>query len=219
VVNPVDEGRTSRLTARGAATRGRIVRAAADLMFVKGVHATTLDEVCAASNTSKSQLYQHFADRSLLVREVVSLQARELLDRQEEQLGRLTSVRGLQRWRDAIVQRNTIHSGAYGCELGSLSSELADEDEDVRLTLAGYFASWEAMLAAGLSRMRDAGVLRSDADPARLATGIMAALQGGYVLAQAARDVAPMRIALDMAIDHVRIFAVAPTSGGGFDMD
>ena len=33
-----------RITARGAVTRDRIVRAAADLMFVKGVHATTLDD-------------------------------------------------------------------------------------------------------------------------------------------------------------------------------
>ncbi|MCC9182516.1 MULTISPECIES: hypothetical protein [Mycolicibacterium] len=33
-----------RLTARGAATRARIVSAAAELMYLKGVTATTLDE-------------------------------------------------------------------------------------------------------------------------------------------------------------------------------
>src|SRR5437763_14362660 len=47
------------LTARGAATRDHIVQAAADLMYVKGVHATTLDDVRAATGTSKSQLYRH----------------------------------------------------------------------------------------------------------------------------------------------------------------
>lgn len=55
--------------------------------------------------------------------------------------------------------------------------------------------------------MRAKGVLRADADPGVLATGLMAALQGGYLLAQAARDVTPMRIALDMAIAHVRTWA------------
>ena len=35
----------------------------------------------------------------------------------------------------------------------------------------------------------------------------MAALQGGYLLAQTAHDGAPMAIALDMAIAHVRSFA------------
>jgi AcrR family transcriptional regulator len=183
-------------------------------MFVKGVNATTLDEVRAASNTSKSQLYGHFADKSALVREVVSLQARELLDRQAQQLLRLKSIRGLERWRDAIIQRSAIRSSAYGCELGSLSSELANQDEGVRIALAEHFADWEALLATSMTRMRDAGTLRPDADPARLATGIMAALQGGYVLAQAARDVAPMRIALDMAIDHVRVFTTASKNHG-----
>lgn len=33
----------------------------------------------------------------------------------------------------------------------------------------------------------------------------MAALQGGYLLAQTAHDVTPMEIALDMALDHVRM--------------
>jgi TetR/AcrR family transcriptional regulator, transcriptional repressor for nem operon len=60
--------------------------------------------------------------------------------------------------------------------------------------------------------MVDAGVLRPDADPDVLATGVMAAVQGGYLLAQTARDVTPMQIALDMAVAHVKSFATAPTT-------
>jgi hypothetical protein len=39
-----------------------------------------------------------------------------------------------------------------------------------------------------------------------LTTGVIAALQGGYLLAQTARDTKPMEIALDMALAHVRTF-------------
>ncbi|WP_345125010.1 helix-turn-helix domain-containing protein [Streptomyces chiangmaiensis] len=49
-------------------TRSRIVEAAAELFHVDGVHAVTLDDVRAASGTSKSQLYHHFADKDELVR-------------------------------------------------------------------------------------------------------------------------------------------------------
>ncbi|MED7827363.1 TetR/AcrR family transcriptional regulator [Streptomyces chiangmaiensis] len=56
------------LAARGAMTRSRIVEAAAELFHVDGVHAVTLDDVRAASGTSKSQLYHHFADKDELVR-------------------------------------------------------------------------------------------------------------------------------------------------------
>lgn len=182
------------------------MQAAADLMFVRGVAATTLDDVRAASSTSKSQLYHHFPDKDALVHEVIALQADDILTRQEEQLRRLNSIRGLERWRDAIVQRNALRNGAYGCPLGSLASELADQDEQARSALAQHFDTWERLLADGLARMREAGKLRPDANPEKLATGLMAALQGGYLLAQTSQDSTPMRIALDMGIDQVRTY-------------
>lgn len=204
----------SRLTERGRATRERILRAAADMMYVRGVSSTTLDEVRAASGTSKSQLYRHYPDKDALVRDVVALQAAELLKRQHQLLQRLNSLRGLERWRDALVEHNALRNGAYGCPLGSLASELADQDEEAREALSRHFDTWEGLLEAGLDRMKDSGVLRAEADAEELATGLMAALQGGYLLAQTAQDVKPMRIALDMAIGHVKTYAVPAGDAG-----
>ena len=202
--HPGGVGQTRRLTARGAATRERILLTAADLMRAQGVAATTLEDVRAASATSKSQLYHHFPDKDALVREVIALRARQVLERETHLLGRVNSIRGLERWRDALVSNNALAHGAYGCAIGSLAGELADHDAEARAALATVFARWEELLADALRRMRDGGALRAGAEPARLATGLMAALQGGYLLAQTAHDIAPMAIALDMAIDHVK---------------
>lgn len=194
-------------TPKGEATRQRIIEAAAELMRLKGVGNTTLDDVVVASQTSKSQLYNHFCDKSDLIRAVVHRWGERRLEEQEEDLRRLDSIRGLERWRDAIVQRNTVVGGSYGCILGSLAIELADHDDEARKTLRADFQTWERLLADGLERMRAKGILSTDADPEELATGIMAALQGGYLLAQTAHDSGPMAVALDMAIDHVKTFA------------
>lgn len=199
----------SRLTRRGVATRRRIIEAAAELMYVKGVSSTTLDEVLAASGTSKSQLYNHFADKGQLVRAVVVLRSEEVMEREHAALRRLRSFNGLVRWRDALVQRNALQNGAYGCVLGSIAGEVSDRDEEARMALAATFDEWEKLIEAGLRRMQDAQTLAADADPRKLAIGLMAALQGGYLLAQAAHDVTPMKIALDMALDHVRAFISA----------
>lgn len=176
-------------------------------MYAKGVASTTLDEVMAASGTSKSQLYYHFADKEALVRDIVSYRAAQVLARELQLLQRVDSLRGLQRWRQTVVHRVAMRHGAFGCELGSLASELSDRDGQVRSALAEHFASWESYLAGALERIRDRGELDELADPALLATGIMVALQGGYLLAQTARDARPMEIALDMALDHVRAHA------------
>jgi hypothetical protein len=42
----------------------------------------------------------------------------------------------------------------------------------------------------------------------------MAALQGGYLLAQMANDAGPTGIALDMAIDHVKTYAADEETTG-----
>jgi hypothetical protein len=55
--------------------------------------------------------------------------------------------------------------------------------------------------------MQEAGELRPDADPGVLATGLMAALQGGLLLAQAERSADSLEIALDMALDRIRAHA------------
>jgi len=186
-----------------------MIRAAADLMYVKGVNGTTLDDVRAASGTSKSQLYRYFADKDDLVNEVVQLRSTTILRREEQRLRRLKSFNGLVRWRTALVQQNALQDGAYGCILGSLANELADQNEQARSMMAETFATWETLIAAGLKRMQDNGTLQADADPATLATGLLAALQGGYLLAQTAKDVAPMEVALDMALDHIKSLVVA----------
>ncbi|MGQ4428809.1 TetR/AcrR family transcriptional regulator, partial [Streptomyces violaceoruber] len=66
------------------------------------------------------------------MRDVVALQASEVLDSEHRRLRRLDSFRGLERWRDSLVERNALRNGAYGCPLGSLAGELADRDEVAR---------------------------------------------------------------------------------------
>jgi TetR/AcrR family transcriptional repressor of nem operon len=127
--------------------------------------------------------------------------------REGQYLRRVDSFSGLDRWCRAILRRVTVRRGALGCELGSLSTELSDQDEAARIDLDAHLTSWISLLTAALERMKTNGTLTEDADPPTLATGIMAALQGGYVLAQAARDPGPMHIALELAMDSVRAHA------------
>jgi AcrR family transcriptional regulator len=196
--------RAVRLTPRGAATRQRIVSAAADLIYVRGVSNTSLDDVIEASGTGKSQLYHYFEDKDALVEAVVAEQVERVLAFHRPLLHRFESMRALTRWRDAVVVGNRTRGVQHGCPLGSLASELADRSEPIRARLAEGFAVWESLLAAGLTRMRDKGELASDVDPAEMASAIMTALQGGLLLARTARDPAPLEIALDMALSHVR---------------
>ncbi|GLZ48980.1 transcriptional regulator [Actinomycetospora sp. NBRC 106375] len=203
--------RPRRLTARGAATRERIVVAATDLMYVRGVGATSLDDVVDASGTGKSQLYHYFADKDALVLAVVSTQIDRVLGFQEPLLRDLDSLRDLERWRNALVSGPGMHEGGHGCPLGSLAAELADHSPAVRSALVHGFDAWEELIRDGLARVCARGELAADTDPSALAAGIMAALQGGLLLAQTHRDPRRLAVALDMALGRVPGWNGAPT--------
>jgi hypothetical protein len=89
---------------------------------------------------------------------------------------------------------------------------LSDTDDKARTSLAEHFAEWRGLLSAALGRMRDNDTLRRDADIGALATGLLAAVEGGYLLSQTGRDPRLMQAALNMAIDHVASFAATAES-------
>lgn len=190
------------LTARGAATRLRIVNAAADLIYTHGVDRTSLDEVMAASGVSKSQLYHYFTDKNALVLEVIAFQTKRVFAAQQPHLDALDSFEALRSWRDVIVQLNEeVH--ARGCPLGSLANELANDSESARKSLASSFGAWTDCIEHGLAKMRARGELAPSADPHELAIALLSAVQGGLLLAKTTQASHPLKIAIDMAIDHV----------------
>ena len=189
-------------TGRGAATRARILEAASDLIYAQGVGRTSLDDVMAASHASKSQLYHYFADKDALVLEVIGRQSERVLEAQRPYLETMDSRGAFKAWRNAILRLNKPGLSA-GCPLGSLAAELANESEPARLRIADAFSLWRERIETGLTRMQSRGELIPSAKPRDLAFGLLAAFQGGVLLAKTTRSQRPLAIALDMAIDHV----------------
>jgi len=178
------------------------VAAAADLMLLGGVAETSLDAVLAATGTSKSQLYHYFADKDDLVLAVIAWQTERVLQSQQPQLFALDSLAGLRRWAEKLVDNQRTYGCEGGCPVGSLAAELAGS-ETARAVLINSFAQWESYLAAGFTAMHDRGQLDPSMIPDDLATTVMTAVQGGFLLSKTTRATRPLELALDMAISHI----------------
>ena len=193
-------------TPRGAATRARIIEAAARLVAVRGVGGTTLDEIMETSRTSRSQIYHYFEDKDALMAAVVRSQSQSVLDFQSSNLSKVDSLQGLRQWRDRLVELNRRNRSIGGCPLGSLASELAERSEPTRTLLDRSFREWESHIAAALETMQERRILSRRAAPRDLAVALVSALQGGLLLAQTSRSSRPLELALDMAIDHIATY-------------
>ena len=194
-----------RLTAKGEATRAHIVRTAAELIYAQGVQNTNNEGVRKAAGISGSQLSHYFPDKRSMVRAVISYRADSMLGlHRDPPLGELDSFVALRAWADSYLNRSDVLEG--GCTFGSLVAEVMKTDLDLHDEIAAGFERWRETFRRGLTAMRVGGELRRDADPDRLAHVFMAAFQGGMLLTQGARDDAPLRDALNGALDYVETF-------------
>lgn len=193
-----------RLTAKGRATRARIIDVAARLMYENGAANTSLEDVRTAAKASGSQMSHYFADKRSLIRAVIAYQADAVMaDHHDPAIGNLDSIEALRTWAQRIVEQQRAQNFEGGCRLGSLAAELVESDAELRADFAAGFERWEALLRRGLRAMQQRGDLRADADPDALAYSLLAAAQGGYLLTQAHRDARSLEAALAAAIDHI----------------
>ena len=194
------------ITRRGRASRERIVERAAELFAARGVAGTSLDEVLAAAGAGKGQLYHYFRSRDELAAAAVGYRCGQVIAELSQALGDVSSLAGLEETLAGFVAAFE-QMGLPGCPIGTLATEVAGRNEDARLQAAAGFDAWERLLADALERMRANGELRAAAEPAVLATGLLASIEGGMVLSQVRKDIATLRIAVAAGLGQVRACA------------
>ncbi|WP_433800139.1 TetR/AcrR family transcriptional regulator [Actinomycetospora sp. CA-084318] len=185
-------------TARGRRTRQAIVEAAAELMHARGIAATGLADVLAASGTGKSQLYHYFADKAELVLAVIDHQLERVLAAQPALAGEDVAA-----WAAALWELHRDGGGPFACPLGVFSSQV-EVDERWRERQAAAFTTWQDRIAALLARGQRTGRVDPARSPDEMAVAVLAAVQGGLMLARLHRDLHVLHLALAAAVDHVR---------------
>jgi AcrR family transcriptional regulator len=200
------------LTDKGQATRARILEHAAELIYTKGVHATNNEQLRRAAGVSGSQLNHYFPTKESLVLAVIAWQAERVLTfHRSERFACFDNLDAFRAWADFYVGYERAYQ--EGCSLGSLASEIIKTDLDVHDELASAFDQWRNIFRDGIERMQQLSHISTEADPTQLANLLLAAFQGGMLLAQVARDIAPLKDALQTAIDYLQTFATSPDAG------
>jgi AcrR family transcriptional regulator len=201
-----------RLTAKGRATRDRILKVAAELILREGLSALNMDALRKAASVSGSQLAHYFADKQALIRAVVVRQLHVVLDfHRQPKLGALNTFDDFERWID-LNMRYLRRIGYTGTPTyHALAGQLGKPDSATRATLASGYWQWIELLEHAIQQMKDRGVVVRDADPRRLALVIVSAHQGGATLAFTYRDDWPHADGVRFAVNYLRMFATAPT--------
>ncbi len=187
------------LTRKGAATRQRIIEGAAAEIRDRGVALTTLDDIRARTQTSKSQLFHYFPDgKEQLLLAVAEHEAEQVLADQQPHLGALNSWAAWQRWRDAVVDR--YRRQGQSCPLSMLMSEIGRSTPGAQAVTATLMQRWHDEITAGVRSMQDQGKVSGGIDAERSAAALLAGIQGGVGILLATGDLGYLEAALDVGI-------------------
>ncbi|MET8995164.1 TetR/AcrR family transcriptional regulator [Amycolatopsis sp. NPDC004169] len=171
-------------------TRQRMLDTAADLFQTQGYHATGLTQLTTAGGAPKGSLYFHFpGGKEQLAAEAVRLSS--------ERTGALFDAilrdapdpaTGIDRAIDALAGVLTESDFQRGCPLATVALDAAAASEPIRQACTDGYESWHVVLGDYLAGQ---GLSAGRAD--ELATIVLAAIEGGLLLARTRRDLAPLR--------------------------
>ena len=100
---------------RGAETRLRIIRTAADLFHKQGARATSPDEIIEASRTGKGQFYHYFRSKEGLIHEVLQTYLDEIRMASTRVNYEINSWKDLERWFTTQVELQKSYEMTRGC--------------------------------------------------------------------------------------------------------
>src|SRR5579864_8928036 len=122
-------------SAKGAETKTRIIRIAADLFHKQGVGATSPDEILEASKTGKGQFYHYFKSKEGLVHEVLQSYLGDIKTGAAPVNYDISSWQDLEAWFLSQLGLQRSFGMKRGCPFGTIGNEVKEGDELIRQDL------------------------------------------------------------------------------------
>lgn len=174
----------------GRDTRGRIIRSAMELFWLKGYGSTSIADILSRSQVNSGSLYHFFPGKQDLLIAVLEgyrdgigpMLLEPAWGDVADPVEKVFALLG--RYRSLIVETDC----GYGCPIGSLALELHEADPAVRRLLADNFEGWVGAVARCLEQARDR--FPPGMDLSALAELALTVMEGGVMQARTHRDVA-----------------------------
>jgi TetR/AcrR family acrAB operon transcriptional repressor len=164
-----------------AATRDSILDAAEKLFVEQGVSRTTLQHIASAAGVTRGAIYWHFDDKGALfnaMMERVTLPFECALS----SLGKIDATTVLDDLRQFFVEifrvTETNPQARRVLEIASLKVEFVSEMDAVRVRRRQSKGEMMEQVVERLKLAQDGGLIKADADPQLLATGLWALMDG-----------------------------------------
>jgi TetR/AcrR family transcriptional repressor of nem operon len=156
-----------------------VLERAMTVFWSKGYEATSLDDLCEATQLNRSSLYSTFGDKRALFIQTIDRYGDSAVAKVSAALSRPVPIReALAAFLSDTIDKIIAGPGRIGCFIGNCAAEFARHDREVALRVQGNLTRIEAVFRGVFARAKERGELSADSDIDALARFFVASVQG-----------------------------------------
>ena len=175
-------------------TRAKLLAAGEAAFWEKGFHNTGIQEILAAAGVPKGSFYYYFKSKEDFGIQVVEAHARAYDNRidpilEDPSMPPLARLRGVFEF---LIADFTSRDLRYGCLIGNLSQEMADQSDAFRVCLDEIMAGWHRAFTTCLQEAQETGQLCKSLDAEKFANFCLDSWEGAMLRAKLSKSAAPL---------------------------
>ncbi len=173
---------------KGDRTKERVLSEATHLFHEKGVGATSINDLVAATGLKKGSLYFHFDGKDALALAVLEKAGEEFMGFLDSSLSGATPGASLHRFFRSVLKKHKSSGFVGGCIFGNTALEMGDQDPRFAKVIGEVFAAWAGKLERVIKEAQAAGEVRKDLPARILARHVVSTLEGCIMMARVGKD-------------------------------
>jgi TetR/AcrR family transcriptional repressor of nem operon len=172
---------------KGEQTKQVILQKTRMLLVTKGFHHTSVSEIIAACGVQKGSLYYHFPSKEELGLAVLEDARDEFFAILDQSLTGTTPLAKVFNSLEAVRRQMQRANFVGGCLFGNTALEMSDSNPRFQEVIREVFERWVDLLTKTLAEHRESDGTTFQ-EPRLLAKLIVAAIEGGIMMARASKD-------------------------------
>ncbi len=179
---------------KASSTRDRVLEVGLRQLRLAGYNATGVKDVLDLAGVPKGSFYHYFTSKEAFAGELIEKYAEAEIERVHRILGDLTiaPLKRLRSYFEDLSTTNGIHAEVSGCLIGSMSLEVAGQNEILQVQLRSLFEVWQQAIADVLHEAVKRGDLDGTLKPTTLAEFLLSSYEGALVRMKADRSNRPL---------------------------
>lgn len=180
------------MSTKGNITRDKILDSTIELIFHKGIEATSVSDIITKIGMSKGSLYFHFSDKQTLISEALSRYEKSFFEFINVSLQGNSPGEKIENFFESVKSMHKAKNYSGGCLFGNTALEMADKNDALSQMVKNSFNKWISTLSSIIKDAQKTGEIRCDMDSLTLAGFIVSSVEGGIMLSRLAKKGEPL---------------------------